>query len=49
MSDRDIDRAAVEREHLAEAQAWRQAAYLAGVVLLGSAAMLVLIAVLGSR
>jgi len=48
MSERTIDADAVEQEHLDEVRPGVQWAYLAGVLGLGTLAMLVLIALLGS-
>jgi hypothetical protein len=47
MSDTDITVAKVEREHLDEVHQGAQWAYLAGVIGIGLAAMLLLIALLG--
>lgn len=49
MSERTITADDVEREHQAEVRPGAQAAYLAGVLIVGLIAMLVLIALMGPR
>jgi hypothetical protein len=49
MLEADITVAKVEREHLDEVHQGAQWAYLAGVIGIGLAAMLLLIALLGQR